>query len=472
MNLITNNTFQRMRILQILLTVTLLNSLVACDKFVDIDRPQNKLLTNEIFASDETALSGMYGIYSYMGRNQSGSGILVQSHSLTGLSGDELERGIFSESEEQFQKNSIVSSNSTLRGPWTDAYKVIYYANSMLEGLGTSASLSEKTKRQLMGECYFLRSLEYFYLINFFGNVPLILGTDYKVNYQMARTPVAAVYQQIEKDLELAAELLLNDYPVPQRIRPNRFAAKALLARVKLYVKDYAAAESLASELITEPRYLLETDLNKVFLVNSREAIWQIYPTDDTNYDTYIGSSFIPNNNKLPSYVLSKHLLNAFEPNDQRRVKWTGDLKVAGVDYVYSYKYKSRVKESTAPSSEYFTPLRLGEQYLIRAEARAMQNKIAQAMEDVNAIRQRAGLLPLTTVNTKEGALEAILQERRIELMVEFGHRWFDLKRTEKIDAVMSVVKGSLWQSTDALYPIFIQELTTAPNLTQNPGYQ
>jgi len=117
--------------------------------------------------------------------------------------------------------------------------------------------------------------------------------------------------------------------------------------------------------------------------------------------------------------------------------------------------------------------LRLAEQYLIRAEAMAQQNKIPEAAADLNVIRSRAGL-PNTTAATQSAMLAAILQERKAELFTEWGHRWLDLKRTNTVDSVMSVVapqKGGTWQSIQKYYPIPQSELNADPNLVQTPGY-
>jgi hypothetical protein len=130
--------------------------------------------------------------------------------------------------------------------------------------------------------------------------------------------------------------------------------------------------------------------------------------------------------------------------------------------------------------TEYFMVLRLGEQYLIRAEARAKQGNIGGAQSDLNVIRNRAGL-PNTTASDEASLITAILKERRVELFCEWGHRWFDLKRLGKIDEVMNIVtpiksNGTVqWQSYKALYPLplgdlFINNIQN-PYLTQNPGY-
>lgn len=171
------------------------------------------------------------------------------------------------------------------------------------------------------------------------------------------------------------------------------------------------------------------------------------------------------------AYALKEGLKNAFEPNDARYINWVGVKTINSDVWYYSHKYKKsgfNASSSSLPNED-FVLLRLAEQYLIRAEARAQQDNISGAQEDVNVIRTRAGLAN-TTATAKEALLEAVAQERRIELMVEGGHRWYDLKRTGKIDQVLSPLKAD-WQSTDALFPIPLQEILNNDNLTQNPGY-
>jgi hypothetical protein len=113
--------------------------------------------------------------------------------------------------------------------------------------------------------------------------------------------------------------------------------------------------------------------------------------------------------------------------------------------------------------------LRLSEQYLIRAEARAQQNKLSEAAADLNLIRNRA-TLPNVTAATQSDLLTAIHNERRFEFFAESGHSFFDLKRTRTIDTVMLQAK-SLWRTGSALFPIPQSEILLNPNLSQNPGY-
>ncbi|WP_315815287.1 RagB/SusD family nutrient uptake outer membrane protein [Paraflavitalea speifideaquila] len=238
--------------------------------------------------------------------------------------------------------------------------------------------------------------------------------------------------------------------------------------------------------------YDLLPSLNNVFLKNSREAIWQIQPAD-IDFNTREGQTLVipPTGPSIvgtdnPVY-LSDHLLNSFEANDQRAVygNWldttiypitTTPLVLDTVIYPYKYKINASPGVNTIDGlQEYFMVLRLAELYLIRAEARALQNKIVEAQSDLNAIRTRAGLAT-TTANDQASLLTAILHERQVELFSEWGHRWFDLKRTGKIDAVMSVVtpqkaNGAPWQSYQQWFPLPVTDLLISPNMTQNAGY-
>jgi starch-binding outer membrane protein, SusD/RagB family len=56
-------------------------------------------------------------------------------------------------------------------------------------------------------------------------------------------------------------------------------------------------------------------------------------------------------------------------------------------------------------------------------------------------------------------------------LFTEWGHRWLDLKRTGKATAVLSPLKGAMWQASDELYPIPDLERKANPKITQNPNY-
>jgi hypothetical protein len=231
---------------------------------------------------------------------------------------------------------------------------------------------------------------------------------------------------------------------------------------------EWENAEAMATSLISNSElFELESDLDKVFLIDSREAVWQLL-TAFGSINTWEGHDFIFSGSP-PHAALSPLLVNSFETGDNRRDHWIGTTTDGTTTYFYPFKYK--IQTSTGAPQEYSMVLRLAEQYLIRAEARAQLGNIPGAQEDLNVIRNRAGL-PNTTASTTSTLLDAVVRQRRAEFFVEWGHRWLDLKRLNLADSALSAVKAN-WQSTDKLYPIPEIQLLNAPNMFghQNPGY-
>ena len=255
-----------------------------------------------------------------------------------------------------------------------------------------------------------------------------------------------------------------------ERDQPNKWVATALLARALLYTSDWQGAAMQAGAVIENSSlFSLNANLNEVFLKNSTETIWQLKP-NGTTINSNEGNMFILISSP-ELFLLSDQLLKAFEPGDNRRRDWIDSIVVGGNVYYFPFKYK--IKTGNDPFNEYSMVLRLAEQYLIRAEARAQINDLAGAQADVNAIRERAGLDDIYPPNQIE-MLAAVAQERRVELFTEWGHRWLDLKRTDKIDTVMAVItpqKGGHWDSHQQLYPLPQTELINDQQLVQNPGY-
>ena len=215
---------------------------------------------------------------------------------------------------------------------------------------------------------------------------------------------------------------------------------------------------------------LTAQNLANVFLKNSPETIWEIASSNDK---TPPGEAlaFIPTSGSIkPNYALTNYLLDAFETGDQRKAKWLAKNTVSGIEYWYPFKYKQRTVATGSTANENEITLRLPEQYLIRAEARAQLNNTDGAIDDLNLVRYRAGLAA-TSASTKEEIINAVMNERRVEHFTEWGHRWLDLKRTNRSGTTLSPLKGSDWQDTDILWPIPQNELLYNSNLIQNPGY-
>jgi starch-binding outer membrane protein, SusD/RagB family len=472
----SNNGIMAFRQVMLGCSLTIAFSLASCESFLEIDLPKSKIAKEIIFNDDVTATTAINGVYHDMLNPASfASGSNVSTMGLAGLTADEfIDYNRENLEILEFETNTLTPFNSSITTYWDRTYKTIYQANSIIEGLAASSNVTLETKNQLMGEALFIRAFSHFYLVNIFGDVPIVLTTDYRINSVVQRKAVSDVYDQIVNDLITAQDLLTDAYPTDERTRPNQAAATSLLSRVYLYMGKWSAAEAEASAVIeNSSQYNLVSDIDDVFLANSTEAIWQLKPVlagFNTNEGYFFAIGSYPY-----YYVLSEQIGNAFEPDDNRYSSWVGSFDTGDGLVYFPFKYKIfQLVDSNTPPAEYSIVLRLAEQYLIRAEARAQQGKLAEAIADVDMIRSRANL-PLIQDNdpgiTQENLLLAIEHERQIELFAEWGHRWFDLKRTNRSNTVLATVKTE-WNTEDNLWPIPQSEFNRNTNLgNQNSGY-
>lgn len=461
----------------IILVVLIGISLMGCKKFLEIPPPQTALANTAVFSNDATANAAQLDIfYSLASKSLS-----YDLSAYTGSAVDEFTAYSSSGTDAMnIYQNTILANNGDTQLIWNALYTNIYQANLVLDGIASSSKISNAVKLQLEGEAKFSRAYLYFYLVNLFGDVPLVTSSNYALSAQVPRASKDQVYRQIIQDLKDAQNLLNAKYVgsdgvtpiVSQKLRPTKLAASALLARVYLYTKDWSNAEAESNTVINSGLYNLETDLNNVFLANSPEAILQ---STSPPYNTVDGYYFIKGYSVLAS--LSPQIMNAFESGDMRKTTWVASKTSGPLTYYYPFKYK--IASKSDPITENNMLLRLSEQYLIRAEAEAYGagNGINGAVSDLNIIRNRAGLPNYSGATDQTSLLSSILHERQVELFSEEGHRFLDLKRTNSIDAVMgtpggvSAAKGATWNSTQQLWPIPQTDIKADQNLTQNPGY-
>ncbi|PBJ08045.1 SusD family protein [Flavobacterium sp. ACN6] len=441
--------------------------LLNCDNFVDVELPSSQLTGVKVFENIKTAEAAMVDIYSKMRDTGMFCGLSSGLSVNMGLYADELTNYTTAVETGAIYANDMLPTAGATSTFWNDSYHQIYCSNAVIEGLEKSMGIPEKESGRLTGEALFTRALIHFYLVNIFGDIPYITVTDYEKNKRAERTASEIVYTNIIKDLVKAVSLLPADYISADRVRPNKAAAQALLSRVYLYHGDWAEASNAASAVLNNPLYVWESNLDLVFLKGSPSTIWQLMPRRTGN-NTDEGISFIFNSGPPATRTLSTQLLNAFEIGDLRKTKWTRTISSASSSWTHAYKYKKN--SNTGNSVEYSIVLRTAEQYLIRSEARSRQGDLIGAKEDLNKIRNTAGLGD-TPATDKEAIIKAVLNERRVEFFTEYGHRFFDLKRTGNLDAVLAVSKSG-WNSTDSLWPIPEKELLSNPFLKpQNPGY-
>lgn len=448
-----------------LLIVSLLQS---CDEFTQTDMPVTELNAVAVFEEMNTANAAMANVYAQLRDNGMLTGRTTGISKELGLYADELTwYGNSNESSANFYNNTLIPTHETVADWWNRGYSQIYAANAIIEGVGLSEKLSQAQKDQLIGEAKFVRGLLHFYLLQLYGDVPFITGTDYNYNKSVKRLATASVYDLIIADLEEAIGLLPEAYLSPERTRPNSYVAKALLARVYLYAGKWAEAANSASAVLNQSElYVWETELNSVFLKESSSTLWQ-YAGRSATRNTDDGTTFIFTAAPPNSVALSATLLNSFEVGDQRKEQWTHGVSDGNSTFYHPFKYKKR--GASSPQLEYTVVLRLAEQYLIRAEARARQGDLIGAKEDLNVVRTRAGL-DNTTALSDVALLNAILHERQVEFFTEFGHRFMDLKRFGALNAALAGKPD--WDATEEHLPLPQSELNLNPNLgSQNPGY-
>jgi hypothetical protein len=446
------------------MAVLVIGAASSCKKFLTPNPERSAIQASQVFSSDASATSVVAGLYTSMQYGGLGTSPFNGTlGALLGLASDELNG--YSQTYLDWQNDQFVyTSYCPDYYIWSDIYNYIYQCNAAIAGMNASTGMSDSIRTQLSGECYFIRAFCYFELTNLYGPIPLVTSPNYQANATLGRTDSSAIYQQMVADLQNAESLLTPNYPSANRVRANLYTAQALLARVYLYQGKWPQAEAEVDSVLTGP-YNLATSLSGVFKVTSPEVIWELYPQGGQN--AYDFGFYTPASTQSgPKYYLTNTLINSFEPGDQRATTWTRAYSFNGTTYYYPSKY---VTPSSSPATQYNVVLRLAEQYLIRAEARAEQNNLSGAAADLNVIRTRAGL-GATTASGQSAILAAIAHERQVEFFSEWGHRWFDLKRTGAINAVLGAEKPT-WTPDASLLPIPRLDIQADVDLKQNPGY-
>lgn len=447
--------------------------ILSCNKFIEVDDPRTQIEQGKIFQDEEAAVSAISGLYYQLSSTNTVLTGLMTIYA--GLYSDEIYNTAANDNYDPFFTVSLTPTTSQLNNIdafWKKPYNFIYHANAIIEGLELSP-IDGETKKQLRGEALFIRSITLFCLINFYGDVPLTLTSSYQTNELLPRESQEKVLQKIADDLKEASELLRDQYPSATRLRANKYAALALLARVYLYQQKWLLAIDAATQVTNSNTYALES-LNNIFLNGSKEAILQFSMPPTSTSVTSEATTFIPTTaTSRPGISLSDTLIKSFENGDGRWTSWTQRRTVGGALYTYPYKYKIRTTTSGQAKPELMTALRLAEQFLIKAEANTQLDRLPQAIDDIDRIRVRAGLPKIADTNpaiSQEQLLDVIQHERQIELFCEYGHRFFDLRRTGKLNDVMLAVKPN-WMPYKSLWPIPNKERMTNPNLTQNREY-
>ena len=440
---------------RILILLVLVDSFSSCN-VLDVE-PTNSIPASEAFKTKADLNRGILGAYnSLQGLSYYGRAYLTVSD----LSADNLLYPPSATTADylDIDNNHILPENGVIEGIWGVAYDGLNVANNVIAKIPEMSFLNQDEKNVALAELYFLRALNHFNLLNYFGGIPIKTKPTIGLSeINAARNSPEEVYATIIQDLTFASTYLPKSSA--SKIRASQGAANALLARVYLYKKDYADAVIYASKVIDDNNYSLMSNYSDIFAADeSKESIFEI---DFTSLDRnrIAEYNFPLTLNGRGSVGPDPGIVSAYEANDKRK-----DASIAFAGTIpYAIKY-----HDLATGSDNVIVLRLAEMYLIRAEANARLNgNINDIRKDLNTIRSRAGLEE-AVANSIDELLLAIEAERRVELAFE-GHRWFDLVRTDRaIDLLPNVT-----QKYQYLFPIPQSELlaNTNPGMKQNPGY-
>ncbi len=463
-NLFMKNTIS-LRFFPVLAALMAAGVLAGCDGLLGVE-PSQSISEDRALETPNNIEAALNGAYDAISEADLYGGQLMMSPDLLADDGEVDWTGTFSQPAEFWNKDLTVD-NSFVLTQWSDAYNAINIANNVLSALDV---LEDEARRaRVESEAQFIRGAMYFELARLFGKpwnvgdpsanlaVPLVLeptrdvteGSDAELD--APRATVAEVYSQAIADLTAAKDAL----PEENGFYADTYVASAMLSRVYLMQGAYEDAAQEASRVIESGNYELADTFADAFNNEGDIAEYvfaiQISAQDGANELNLFYASD-PRGGRGDIDMTEEHLAlyeegdarGEFfyidsETEDVRTTKWAGD-------------------ESTGAN---LPVIRLAELYLTRAEAnlRAGTAVGAPPAEDVNAVRNRAGLDDLASVT-----VEDVLRERKLELMFE-GHLLHDLKRTGR-------PVGDIPYDADRLvYPVPQRELDANPALTQNPGY-
>ena len=443
----------------------------SCDSLLDIDPPSDSMTEDKMYSSVETIKVAANGLYTHNFLNNFTYFQVIELN--LGLCSDELRSRNSNVAE--YEDGSFDQFSGWFSNQWRFPYQSIYQANDFINHVEATDFLDENTKNGFLGQARYFRAYAYFMLVNAFGDVPLILSTDVNEAAHQTNVPASEINKFIIEDLE-KAEKELKDFEGPTT-RITREAIQALLSRVYLYTERWKDAKNMANKLIptadggSGSKFQLET-INKVFKSSSKESILSINMEGFSGPGTYSGYTRIGTFMVDGWYYLSQNLVKELQKDAKDlRNTWTKPHKRDSELYC-PYKYQNRSTPKSPADAEYLVLLRLGEQYLIRAEANAQLGNTEAALNDINLIRNRAGVDSIESVDNKEELMLVIEHERRKELFGECGHRWYDLRRTHRANAVYSATDYKKnWKTYKTCLPIPDLEIARNPALKQNEGY-
>lgn len=338
-------------------------------------------------------------------------------------------------------------------GFWFASYNRIYYYNTVIDNIMNADGSDEQQKLSIRAEALISRALEYLYLVNGYAKyydvrtaesdpgVPLILDEDISKK-NLVRASVKDVYAQIQSDLQTA----LPNLPMQAKgnaFRASKAAGYGVLAKMYLYMGNYAEALKAANEVLEINNSLL--DLKKYAVVKAQSSIGRTNVPQDIDNPENIYIKFAPYVYGLSSKVFgSDELISLFSEDDMRlQVYFTKNFRNIPTD---KYVWAPYLRANLAVSSP--------EIYLIAAECEAREGSIERAIALINKLRDNRIKNNTDIVATdRNDALQKVLEERRRELAMSGMVRYIDLKRLNQESQFAKIVTHVTGEGTFSLEP-------------------
>lgn len=383
-------------------------------------------------------------------------------------------------------------------GFWDFMYLSIRNANLVIKNAPNGADISQEDIDKSVAEARFMRAFSYFHLVRNWGGVPLRTEATMEEK-DLDRSTADDVYALILSDL---AEAELNLPDEPKHVgRPNKLAAKTLLADVYLTLGRFEESRDKALEVILSNAYSLvqvatSADFQKIFgpeVNTTSEEIFYFKHARIMGQGNYL--NWILNHPSTKKFAFGGAYAHYGESTDPFYTNWDdADLRKKmwdivnfglGATTMVSSKFTDPFAITQNDSGNDSPQYRYADVLLMYAEAaaRAAGDATSEAVEALNKVHRRAfGYDPSVPSPVdfniadydEESFVDLVIQERGYEFIFE-GKRWFDLKRTDKADEILLANRGITIAPAHYLWPIPVNELNfnkaLDPATDQNPGY-
>jgi hypothetical protein len=451
----------------ILMSMMLLLSVTSCKKFLEIP-PEGEIPTEDALTTARDVQLLLNSCYDVL---RSGKFLGGKIRNLSDLMGDDRNGANLSGNWLSYYSHNTGIFNQETRDMWSEPYIMIYRCNVLLENMGLVADLSEEQKVRTEAEAKFLRAIGHFELVRMFAQpygftpdnshvgIPLRIQASQE---PLARATVGEVYAQIISDLTDALPVL----PGNNNGYATSWAVKAYLARVHFQMNDFQNAFDFANDVINNGGFALESDVMARFSPNANsENIFDLVSTGTLNNSGgELGNIYRSTNLTNPPSGRMSAVLYALATADTNDLRGKNFYVLANAGQANELVLLTRFNET------YFNVpvLHLAEMLLIRAESAAELGNTAQAEDDVNAIRNRAGLADVTP-GLDAASLKLIIRtERRFEMVGE-GYRFHDLRRQGVHDSPNLLINGSPWDCNGMTVQLPDEERSGNPTIVLNP---